>query len=191
MLKSNVLSLHALSSIYFHFCILAKQIEKGYKFKTGLTLYPTYQISFEFYAVSFEKQVAESIIHFTATNNNCCNSGDRLIGLWTPGTGTAVDSNSLLFINEINGKANNALVTSKKYHAKQWINVVITQRVLNGKYVLTVVVNSEVIREMENTSPQVFENVIVYVSDPWYIPLQGTIRNIKIETGKHISCLIK
>ena len=47
-----------------------------------------------------------------------------------------------------------------------------------------VVINDVNVRSEENTTPEVFENVKVYAGDPWYEPVDGKLRNIRIMTSK-------
>ena len=164
------------------------KIERGYKLRNDLTLYKTYNISFGIYPDTFEVDEWKNIIHLTSTNSHCCNPGDRIVAVWTDNGGEA-NSSSFNIWNEING--NPQFVTrTKKYSSKKWINFVIAQVLRNRKYFLTITVNSELLREVENTQPQVFENVIAYASNEHNKPLNGRIRNMKIETGEHIQFLL-
>ena len=38
------------------------------------------------------------------------------------------------------------------------------------------------VHRRDNTKPEAFDNVKVYASDPWYFPVDGTIRNLSISS---------
>ena len=65
-----------------------------------------------------------------------------------------------------------------KYH------VVIQQYEENGKIMFQIIVNGDVKDYVENTQPQDFDNVKVYLSNPWMEPLSseyGVVENFKFE----------
>ena len=48
------------------------------------------------------------------------------------------------------------------------------------QYVYQIKLNGELKHEVHNTQAESFEKVTVYSGDPWYAPLDGTIRKLKI-----------
>ena len=42
-------------------------------------------------------------------------------------------------------------------------------------------INKESVFIQENTKPEVFENVKIFVGDPWYDPVDGKIKNLLVE----------
>ena len=93
-----------------------------------------------------------------------------------------------VFFMEKNGKRQ-LLVTAQSTDGEQivfkhsnivnnlWIDIVIQQAERAGRYVIEVVVNDEIIGSMMNHDPYVFENVKVYVSDPWYPAQPGFLKD--------------
>ncbi|XP_065651458.1 uncharacterized protein LOC136079549 isoform X6 [Hydra vulgaris] len=64
-----------------------------------------------------------------------------------------------------------------------WSSLLILQTELNGDYIFTVYLNDQIIHNTINTQPQIFKNVQVYASDPWYEALDGYIKDFKIVNG--------
>ena len=133
--------------------------------------------SIEFDIVITKKPTAVfSVFHFTATNNDCCNDGDRIPAFW-------VNSASFMFRAPIGSDYNYRynsfnFVLGKSYHItiKQstagWFEIII-----NG--------NSQV--KVENKyGAKSYSTVKLYAGDPWYEPFSsdfGSVCNLKIQQG--------
>ena len=48
------------------------------------------------------------------------------------------------------------------------------------QYFYEIKINGSVIYSTVNTDPKSFDDVRVYAADPWYIPVDGEIKNLKI-----------
>eukprot|EP00463_Aulacantha_scolymantha_P002254 TRINITY_DN293_c0_g1_i10.p3 TRINITY_DN293_c0_g1~~TRINITY_DN293_c0_g1_i10.p3 ORF type:complete len:63 (-),score=4.15 TRINITY_DN293_c0_g1_i10:1149-1337(-) len=49
-----------------------------------------------------------------------------------------------------------------------------------GKYILSFLLNNKVVHSVVNTKAHEFNKVKVYVGDPWYSNLNGSVKNIRI-----------
>ncbi|XP_065651452.1 uncharacterized protein LOC136079548 isoform X2 [Hydra vulgaris] len=137
----------------------------------------TFSISFMIKPISFKsnKDVWCNIIHLTIYDD-CCIYGERIPGVW-------VYQSSLLYIFfPLSGNAN-YVIGPQPLSLNVWSSLLILQTELNGDYIFTVYLNDQIIHNGINTQPQVFKNVQVYASDPWYEALDGYIKDFKIVNG--------
>jgi hypothetical protein len=51
-----------------------------------------------------------------------------------------------------------------------------------GEIMYSIYINEKCIHSESNSEPKVFNNVIVYASDPWYVPAKGKIRKYSLKT---------
>ena len=63
----------------------------------------------------------------------------------------------------------------------QWIAIIISQSKVGGDYHFKYEMNGKVIYTKKNTKPQQYENVKIYISDPWYPPVPGYVRNVYLK----------
>ena len=56
-------------------------------------------------------------------------------------------------------------------------------RCLLKKYIYEVKLNGESVFTIENKQVTSFENVKMYLADPWYEPVEGKIRNLSVTDG--------
>ena len=52
------------------------------------------------------------------------------------------------------------------------------------QYMFKVFVNNVLVFKLDNKDPRVFRDVKVYASDPWYEPVNGRIKDLRVETRK-------
>ena len=125
-----------------------------------------------------------NIFHFTIKDNHV-KLGDRIPAVWINKAGyfhisSAVNGNRN-FVKDFN------FDVGEKYHMK------IQQFQRDNKIIYEVLINGKPIHSGENTDPKDFENVKVYVSDPWYNPFSseyGVLENFKYSRpieGKQIT----
>merc|ERR1719186_1021140 len=79
-----------------------------------------------------------------------------------------------------------AFVATKAYTLNTWHSVEFSQTLKNGKYMYRLVVDGEDTNprtDYENPHPRTFSNAKVYAADNWYNPLEGSIRNLLVNTG--------
>ena len=63
-----------------------------------------------------------------------------------------------------------------------WFKVRIQQNLTNGIYVYSIHINDVEAYRIANTKPEDFNNVVVYVGNPWMDVQKGKIRNLIINT---------
>ena len=67
----------------------------------------------------------------------------------------------------------------------KWVMVKVSQVKMGNDYVYKVEVDGNKVKKVNNAKPMEFENVTVYVSDPWHDAPLGSIRNLIIK-GKFL-----
>ena len=63
-----------------------------------------------------------------------------------------------------------------------WTSLEISQEQVGGKFIFKIVIGGKKIHSEENTQPEVFKDVKVYASDPWYEPQPGAVKALLIQT---------
>ncbi|XP_065640235.1 uncharacterized protein LOC124815249 isoform X2 [Hydra vulgaris] len=145
-------------------------ITKG-KLLGTLTMPMEYEVSFKLYLNSI-LSINANVIHIT-NGVNCCSYGNRIA--------TISFSNSLMA--EIDAPVNgngNYYFYSKPLSLQKWIKITIKQYLSDANYYYTVEIDGETSHFVKNTNPQVFQNVKLYVSDPWRAAQPGYIRKLFI-----------
>ena len=103
-----------------------------------------------------------NILHMTTGENNCCYGSRTPIISFYPPYGLLIDS-------AISGQ-NTVGVILPSPVLRVNTNIEITQESNEeGKIMYRVVIDDVEVYQNENTDPRVFENVAVYVPDPWYM----------------------
>ena len=148
-----------------------------------------WSVSFYFKPVGSAPSGFGSILHNTIDSRTGCDPwcgygqpGYRIPGIWTsPG------QNQLHFASYVNGD-HNYQVKGPDMLVDQWYSVLVkSEKMANGNYMYSVTVDGQVIHQVENTTPQAFENVRTYVSNPWQPIANGRIQNLRmtIEPEEH------
>ena len=65
----------------------------------------------------------------------------------------------------------------------QWYSITVEQKLVNSKYVYSVHLNGKLVYTKENMKPRTYQNVKLYVSDPWHPALDGQIKDLKVVAG--------
>ena len=60
----------------------------------------------------------------------------------------------------------------------KWVAIDVSQTKVADDYQYKVEINGEVVQMVKNTKPQEFENVKIYISNPWIRALPGYVRNV-------------
>jgi len=156
----------------------------------GKKVYKTFVVSFDLYINSLihnSPQAWDSVFHMT-TGGNYGTPGSRIPAVFVnrPGKYLGVFSG-------VNGNVDYRQTYPVKL--KTWYHVQIKQVEKEGKngsmFVYTILVNNEVVTSLVNTKPSEYENVKVFVTDPWHPVLDGHIKNIQIITPFYSSQMIK
>ena len=119
-----------------------------------------------------------NVFHFTATNENCCDQGDRVPALFIHKYGffhfaTSLNDDGDYFHQHF-------FVLGKTYH------VTIQQSIEDNKYWYEISIDGDSILREENKKPKSYSIVHLYTSDPWHNPFSsdlGNVCNVKIQQG--------
>ena len=110
--------------------------------------------------------------------------GDYVYGSRTPAISVRY-YNGTMFVSTwsaVNGKSKYGYNTLPgPMQLNKWMKINVTQTNVKGVYQFNVEVNGEVIDRVNNTQTQAFENVTIYISDPWFEAVPGYIRNVFIK----------
>ena len=121
-----------------------------------------------------------SIVHFTATNTNCCDYGSRIPGVWFwPGT-------RKILVVDGHGANGNA-------HTGEWgcDDSILTidegttyrlQMVMSAE-VVQILVDGALACQSTRADRSVQENVKVYMADPWYAAADAVVGNLYLTGG--------
>ena len=79
----------------------------------------------------------------------------------------------------LDSKINYAFNSEMDFPILSWTDVEVVQMLIESKIMLVIRINGTVVHQVENTIPQTFVNVRVYVSDKFYDPAVARIRQLK------------
>ena len=67
---------------------------------------------------------------------------------------------------------------------QNWYEIQIIQVLEDSNYVFGIFINSKNVLSMENSEPESYENINVYMTSPWYKAQRGKVRGLRIENRK-------
>ena len=110
--------------------------------------------------------------------------GQRVPALWVYGSGQLYPAFA------VNGHGNYPdSFASNTCSLGKWHSVEFSQSLKNDKHMFRVVVDGEdVIISVENTKPRTFSNVKMFAANNFHHPLQGSIKNLLINTDSSGVC---
>ena len=110
--------------------------------------------------------------------------GSRVPAIWIYHN----NGNVFLHINSaVNGnKAYEYDTPTTPIQLNKWMTIDISQSKVGDDYEYKVEFNGEVVRVVNNTQPQEFLNLKIYISDPWFPTIQGYVRNVIMRGIKYI-----
>ena len=125
-----------------------------------------------------------NIFHFTATDDNCCNYGDRIPALWLKAnSGTVLlVSGSAYDLDDEDTDGNAHGYSSVELEEDEWTRVTI--RAVGGN--ATVTFNGENVLTMDTDTRHPHDHVRVYMSDPWYQPAPVYVKNFKYRVLSYV-----
>jgi len=149
------------------------KLEKNKKLDDLPFIGKEFSVSFEFFLDSYPAADVPyvNVLHLTREDDGQ-KMGNRIPGLWIKPSKELHESFSIS--GNWNGAANHAIESGK------WNKVEINQKLVDRKYMFEVLLNGESKRSLENTTPDKYENVKVFASNPWYPAADGKIRNLRI-----------
>ena len=149
--------------------------------KTLETLGKAWKISFELTLYGTIENWG-SIIHFTLGEDNG-KYGDRNPAVWTnPGT------TKLHIASGVNGNKNYYINTDTLPLNKKMLIEIEQIYLQDNTYQYNIYIDSKQIHSRENKDARSFEDIKVYIADPWSQPANGLVENIKIEDNGTVSC---
>ncbi|XP_047140419.1 uncharacterized protein LOC105848274 [Hydra vulgaris] len=146
------------------------------KYLATVTIPIEYEISFEIFITSYLK-VWTNAIHFT-NSNDCCDYGSRV-----PSLSVNPNQNTAQICSSVNGSGSYCFAT-QPLPLMQWIKVTVKQFLTNSDYFYSVLINDETVHSVKNTKVSFFDNVKVFISNPWVVAQPGYIRNLYVPTLK-------
>ena len=151
---------------------------KDVKITTLTRITKEFLIRFDINAASFT-DYWQNLFHMT-TRGNYGRYGDRIPGVWTLGAQIRIS----YAVND-----NHDYYKFIDIEKDKWISFEISQQhEETGEYSYKLLMNGSEVVKLTNTRPTNFENVKVYVSDPWHATFNGLIRNLEVcIAGKYVS----
>ena len=140
-----------------------------------------WKLSFEFKADSFTKGLKQ-ILHLTAGGKGSGSGslyGDRTPAIWTSG------SSRFLISSAVNGRVSFGKYVRPVPSAGEWTTIEIGQESVGSKVVYSITIDGKKVFSTTNSKPSAFENVKVYASSSWYLPVSGFIKNLLIENRNY------
>ena len=135
------------------------------------------------YSLHMEYMLTESfptndwynMYHATISRNSDV-YGSRIPGIWIKHVNGTIHTHVHFAIDENMGHSFDSPTTS--IHLNKWIPIIISQIKVGGDYYFKFETNGKVIYTKKNTKPRQYENVKIYISNPWYPPVPGYVRNV-------------
>ena len=149
---------------------------KGRLVHTIPTLGKEWRVGLDFKPTDYNSSGFTNLLHLT-NGGNGGSYGQRTPGVWfSPTYGIHIAAS-------INGNPNYYKnLTVRPPPVGVWTSLEISQERVGGKFVFKIVIGGEEILSVENTQPEVFQDVKVYASDPWYEPQPGSMKALLIQT---------
>ena len=147
-------------------------------------LYENWKVSLEVYPTGFQNG-CESILHMTISGN-ADGHGSRIPGIWTC-------QRDLRVFSSVNGNPNYANKPGTPLQVRRRYKIEVQQQTFKNDSIYSIHLNGITVFSITNTQPMVFQNVKVYISDPWHPAQLGKISNVMIRSapGKNQSHIIK
>ena len=125
---------------------------------------------------------AYNIIHLTA-DTRTTDYGRYILAIWF----RFQDGMTTIIVRSaVNGnKSYKKKIPYKEFDLSKWIMIKVSQTKAGNKYKYTVEIDGKTITDDINTKPQEFQNVKLYVSNPWASSLPGYIRKLFIKGKIH------
>jgi len=140
----------------------------------------TFVVSFKLFLNKLPTDIRwTNILHFS-TGQDRTNYGDRTPGIW-------LDSGVRFYVaSAINGNIYTREYMDLDVAENKWYDFEISQLPDGyGKYVFSCKIDDTVYWKIENEQPRNFEDVIMYIGDPWWEAVQGLVQGL---TVKSIDC---
>ena len=156
---------------------LQQEISRGNHLTTIPVLSASYIVKFQVNPSKFQKGWS-NVIHLSARGNWFV-YGDRTPAVFFHGA-TSDTENKFYICSAVNDKSNYCY-SSQNVKKGVWCELEISQRLVGSKYIYSVKVGDAEAFSVFNNNAKEFENVKVYVANPWGASQPGNIRNLFID----------
>ena len=140
------------------------------------TLGKEWRVSLEFKPTDYTYSGYANLLHLTI-GADWGSYGTRVPGVWFhPSRGLHISAavNGILDYNKD--------TLTDRPPLGNWTSLEISQEQVGGEFVYKIVIGGKEILSVENTQPEVFEDVKVYASDPWHNAQPGAMKALLIQT---------
>nr|XP_047137695.1 uncharacterized protein LOC101236582 isoform X1 [Hydra vulgaris] len=167
-----IFSCNGIHGVYESFALKEPRTMKANSLLATLKTLPReYEITFEVNLTSFVSSWT-NILHFTIGSNN------KVYGDRTPSVYIYPNYTGMMQIcAPVNGIGNYAVPTIPLKLLK-WIKVTIKQLLYRGFYNYSIEIPDVIFHSIQNNMPKLFQNVQLFISDPWTVAQPGYIRNL-------------
>ena len=135
-----------------------------------------YNVSFDVKSTAYISGYA-SILHVTV-GGDYGPYGSRAPGVWFTPSSPSATTKTIDIFSPLNGAS--SMFRTKAFPINEWIGVKIMQYKVEKDYIYAVHINSVRVYQVKNNDVRYFNNMKVYLGDPWYGTQPGFVRNLKI-----------
>ena len=96
--------------------------------------------------------------------------------------------NKLRFLFSVGDNPRYVYESADGQPVQEWININVTQADFDGTYKLQIFMNGTKLHEVDNPSPNVYENVTAYAAGDELRPADGLLKNLLILPGIYFCC---
>ena len=154
-------------------------IIRGKIVRTNVSITEEYEVSFDVFLNSYPPEEKRAIFRITNTEGHVGSQGDRIVRLYLQ------YNRHFLFHFSLGDNPNYEFETTVMMLEQTLYNITVKQSNVSGTYKLQIFINDSMVHEVDNPSPNVFENATAYASDVHWRPVDGTLTNLKILPGKY------
>ena len=163
------------------------KLARGHLLATIPQMEKEWRVSFEFMANSFRG--LGQVLHLTIGGVGAgrgAKYGDRTPAVWTDPT------KGILICSAVNNEISFCGPPTKYFKplpaVGEWVKIEVGQEQVGSKMIYSISIDGTQRFSVENTHPAEFENVKVFASSDWYNPLEGRIRNLRIQNNLDGKC---
>ena len=135
-----------------------------------------FKIEFSIMVTNTPSDTWTNVFHFTGTDNNCCNNGDRIPAMW-------INHKKILISASVNDNGNYWKTFDYELNHKD--HIIIQQlKDSSGLYWYEIIIDGVLKERTKNKQVKTYPSVKLYASDPWHGSFTsdlGLIFNFKVQ----------
>ena len=136
-----------------------------------------YSIVFEVKPIAFSSGL-QSVVHLIESNNNGL-PGKLFLAVWFNSL-----AGNLVISSDVSGNKGFHYIYDGTIALNEWTEVSVSQfKYSDVEYVYEIKLNGKQVHSIMNEGAQEFSNIKVYASDPFSLPLVGSIKNFVFTNG--------